>query len=86
MCRRLSEARESSPVLWLSAAISHIVIMFLFFFFSFWDGLHVQHEVEVKGGVAVSVITVLLCLLVMRRSAMRLIFPGERRIKAQKRL
>lgn len=45
-----------------------------------------QHEVEVKGGVAVSVITVLLCLLVMRRSAMRLIFPGERRIKAQKRL
>lgn len=54
-------------------------------FFS-WDGPHVQHEVEVKGGVAVTVITVLQCLLVTRRSATRLIFPGERRIKALKQL
>lgn len=58
----------------------------LFFFFPFWDGLHVQRKVTVKGGVAVSVITVLQCLLVMRRSAMRLIFPGEQRIKALKQL
>lgn len=69
----------------LSAAISHIVIMGCFFS-PFWDGLHVQRKVTVKGGVAVSVITVLQCLLVMRRSAMRLIFPGEQRIKALKQL
>lgn len=50
-----------------------------------WFGLHVLHEVEVIGGVAV-VITVLQCLLVMRRSAMRLIFPREQRIKALKLL
>lgn len=45
-----------------------------------------QHEVEVGGGVAVTVITVLQCLPVARRSATQLIFPGERRIKALKQL
>lgn len=52
-----------------------------FCFVPLWDRLHVQQKVEVDGGVAVSVITVVQCLLVMRRSANWLIFPGERRIK-----
>lgn len=52
MCRRRREAIESPTVLRLSAAISHVVITGFSSspFFSFWDGLHVQHEVEVKEG------------------------------------